>query len=131
MEVMITLAIISIVVSIATVNLSGSLQGARFASQSKAAAREIVNYRAKALLLGQSAAIVTDTSFPLPDNISNIWRLPLPDGWNIQGNAIMISPSGMCLGGHIRLIGPHGRKADYDFAPPNCTPERIAASVGK
>jgi len=127
MEVMVTLAIISIVVSLATASLSNSLQSARFASLSKAAAAEIRNYRAKALLLGQSGAVVTDTSEPPSPAIQNIWRLSLPKGWKTQGEAINMTPSGMCLGGEILMISPHGRQALYRYEPPQCIPVRVAA----
>ena len=129
MEVMVTLAIISIVVSLVTASLSNSLQSARFASLSKAAATEVRNYRAKALLLGQSAAIVTDTSAKPSSAIKNIWRLPLPEGWTTEGYAIEISPSGMCLGGKILMINPKGRRALYRFDPPECVPKRVAAAT--
>ncbi|MDQ7018983.1 MAG: prepilin-type N-terminal cleavage/methylation domain-containing protein [Robiginitomaculum sp.] len=131
MEVMVTLAIISIVVSLATASLSNSLQSARFASLSKAAATEVRNYRAKALLLGQSAVIVTDTSEPPTETIRNVWRLSLPKGWKTQGDAIEITPSGMCLGGEILMINPKGRRALYRFAPPECIPKRVAAAITK
>lgn len=130
MEVMVTLAIISIVVSLTTASLSSSLQSARFSSQSKAAAAEVRNYRAKALLLGQSAVIVTDTSDPPDTAIANVWHLSLPKGWRTEGEAIALTPSGMCLGGRILMINPQGRRALYDFSAPECRPLRVAAATG-
>jgi prepilin-type N-terminal cleavage/methylation domain-containing protein len=130
-EVMVTLAIISIVVSVSTVALSNSLQGARFAAQSKAAVNEMRNFRARALLAGQSAVIITDTSADPSAFIQNIWRLPLPEDWRVEGEAIDISASGMCLGGDLTITGPHGRRVEYRFSPPQCIPERIAAPVSK
>lgn len=129
MEVMVTLAIISIVVSMATVSLSNSLESARFASLSKAAANEVQNFRAKALLLGQNAIIATDTSTLPIAVIDNVWRLPLPEGWSTEGDAIALTPSGMCLGGQILMINPKGRQVMYDFAPPKCTPKRVVIAA--
>jgi prepilin-type N-terminal cleavage/methylation domain-containing protein len=129
MEIMVTLAIISIVVSLVTASLSNSLQSARFAALTKAAVAEVRNYRAKALLSGQSAVIVTDTSASPSKSIKNIWRLPLPPKWTTEGAAIEISPSGMCLGGEILMINPRGRRALYRFDPPECIPKRVAAAV--
>ncbi len=125
MEVMVTLAIISLVVSIAIASLSTSMESARFSSLSKAAAAEMRNFRAKALLMGQSAIIVTDTADASKTGIENIWRLPLPDDWRTEGDAIGITPSGLCLGGQIRMISPSGRQALYEFSPPKCIPQRL------
>ena len=126
-----TLAIISIVVSLTTASLSSSLRSARFSSQSKAAAAEVRNYRARALLLGQSAIIVTDTSTPPDIPIPNVWRLSLPEGWRTEGEAIALTQSGMCLGGKILMISPQGRRALYAFEAPACQPVRIAAATSE
>lgn len=131
MEVLVTLAIISIVVSLTTASLSNSLRSARFSSQSKAAAAEVRNYRARALLLGQSAIIATETSDPPAITIPNIWHLPLPEGWRTEGKAIALTPSGMCLGGEILMISPQGRRALYTFEAPECRPQRVAAAISE
>jgi len=129
MEVLVTLAIISIVVSLSTASLSSSLQSARFSSQSKAAAAEVRSFRAKALLLGQNAIIATETSAPPETTILNVWHLSLPEGWRTEGEAIAMTPSGMCLGGEILIISPQGRRALYRFTAPECRPVRVAAAI--
>ncbi len=124
LEVLVTLAIIGLIVSLATVSLSSSLESARFSSTAKAAAAEVRTLRARALLRGQSAVIITDTSAEPSASIANVWRVSLPEDWRTEGSAIGITPSGMCLGGEITIISPKGRRAIYAFAPPDCLPIR-------
>lgn len=125
LEVMVTLAIIGIIVTMATVSLSSSLESARFSSISKAAADQVRTLRARALLRGQNATIITNTAAKPSAAIVNVWQLSLPQNWRTEGAAIDITASGMCLGGQITIISPKGRRAMYAFAPPYCLPVRL------
>ncbi len=131
LEVLVTLAIISVIVSVTTVSLSSNLEGARFSSEAKAAVAQIRNYRARALLMGQSTVVVTDTSEEPSEFINNVWRLALPEGWHTEGQAIGITASGMCLGGRVMIVGPTGRRATYTFSPPDCIPKRAVITASR
>ena len=126
-EVIVTLAIISIVVSMVSVSLANSLQIAKFSALSRAAADEVRVIRARALLDRQNVMIVTDNS-PIPDTVmAKIMHLPLPQDWRTEGEAIEITAMGMCLGGKVRMISPQGRQITYAFQPPACIPERVTS----
>jgi len=130
LEMLVVLAILGIVLSLAGSRMIGSLESARFARLSDAAMAEILIVRAEAMLSGEPRVIVTHTM-----SRSDIESVPerylkaftLPQGWSVAGAPIQIAPSGICKGSALRITSNKRRIADYQLSAPYCEAVRVAA----
>lgn len=129
LELLVVLAIMSIVLSLAGVRMLNSLDGARFNRTADAAVADLLILRADAMLGGHALVLLTDTARVDNDIIppDKQRRLALPQGWRVEGDAITVSATGVCGGGRLRLVGPTGRRIDYVLTPPKCTATRLIA----
>ena len=129
LEMLVVLAIMGLMLSLVGARLSQTLDSARFARTSQANLAKITDFRAEALLKRKALFVISPTTTKL--EVRNIPRdslrlFPFDDSFDVKGDIIKISPSGLCSGGRITVKNKTGRKAVYDLEPPNCTPKRVA-----
>ena len=128
LELLVVLAILGIVLSLAGARMLTSLDSARFVRTADAAAAQMLTLRAEAMLGNEGLVLLTDTNAAALSNVAQRKRrrLDVPPGWRVEGTPVMISAAGVCGGGQLRLLSPTGRYIDYALSPPKCVPQRIA-----
>lgn len=131
LEMLVVLAIMGLVLSLVGVRLARSVESTRFVRQSEANLDHITKFRAEALLKRKALFVVSpQTPKIVTRNIPKdaIRVLPFEKNWDVDGDIIRITPSGLCLGGKLDITGPAGRKAQYELVPPLCTMKRNTPS---
>ena len=128
LEILIVLAIMGVMLSIAGSRMLSSIESARFSRLVGAAIANIRLIRADAMLTANPRIILTSNQ-PTSELPPSQWRsLAVPDGWVVIGSQIHIASSGVCLGGNVRIISTDGRFADYEILAQKCEVRRIVNS---
>jgi len=133
LELLVVLAIMSIVLSLAGARMFSSLESTRFFRTADAAVADVIRLRAEAMLGNESLTLITDSTpaESAADAPRKHRRLNVPAGWRVSGAPVTISAAGVCGGGQLRLQSPQGRQIDYRLSPPKCTPERLIAVTNR
>ncbi len=120
LEILVTLTLMSLLVSIVGVQLFNSVNAARFSRTSHAAIADIKSLRAKAIIDRQDI-LITQQEIGLQANRNiQYYRFDVPDNWEVEGEPIQISKSGLCSGGYITFKNPEGRQVSYTLSAPLC-----------
>jgi len=133
LEILIVLAILGLVVSLAAPRLTVYAQALQFSKKSQGViyslkrhrAEAVVNKRARWVMLGENAAQRTaQTSV-------DIVPIGLPEGWTAEGEPLFISASGHCRGSRQIIISDpiSQRQAAYEVFSPDCTAQEIKAPL--
>ena len=122
LEMLIVLTIMALMLSLMGARSITAIESTRFAATANSGIGSIKLLRAEAMLNERAIKIVnTDTHI-------DQWyyrHLNLPEGWQVFGNPIHISKTGICQGGRITLQSPGNRRATYELKPRSCEPTRI------
>jgi len=125
LEILIVLAIMGVMLSIAGTRMMSSIESARFARTVDAAIANIRLIRADAMLKAETRIILT-SNISKSEQPRNQWRsLSVPEGWTVIGSPLHIAANGICLGGEVRIISSDGRFADYEILAPKCETRRL------
>ena len=122
LEMLIVLTIMALMLALIGARSLTAIESTRFSTTSKAGIGSINLLRMEAMLRNRPITIV-NTSQRI-----DYWHyrhLALPEGWQVSGDQIHISKTGICQGGSITLQGPTNRRATYKLKPPSCKPTRI------
>lgn len=123
LELIVVLAIMSILLSLVSVRLFQSIEQANFVKSSRTAISSLQSVRARASLDRNSYLIVTDNSQirerPGYDE-DQIRYFDLPDGIAVYGEPIEILGSGFCKGGRLRFESESGQAVTFDLEAPDC-----------
>lgn len=121
MEMLVVLVILALLLSVGGVRLITSLESAQFERRLDFATAEFVAWRADAVLDHRPVRVQPSA----PENIGQIRRFDIPGDWQAIGREINIDPAGYCYGGEVEFMSADGRRALYQFNPPDCTPTRL------
>ena len=123
LEILVVLAIMSLMLSVVSVRFVSTIESNYFAKTADAAMANILLLRADAVLTSENRIMTTDTSRLQQLNDlekKTMRRLNLPEGWSSSGKEVFISNTGTCFGGVITITDNEGRRAIYTLTAPKC-----------
>ena len=129
LEIMVVLAIMGLMLSLVGARMVNTIESNNFIRTSNAAIADVLLVRSDAMLSGQMRSFVTHSASEdemEARGLQTLRRFDVPDNWTVEGEAIDISPSGVCSGGYISMTNPQGRKAVFKLVPPKCEPLRVS-----
>ena len=110
LELIIAMAIMASVLTVASVNGVKMLERYREQIKFREVRSEIALTRYRALAERRRIVIGAETNGYLP-----------PEGWQVTAEApIIYMPNGACLGGALTIIAPSGRTETWALEPPEC-----------
>ena len=123
LELIVVLAIMSLLLSLVSVNLLRSVERAQFIRSKGIALSGIQSLRAQSSLNRAPAIIVTADTLPSdlsPFPAEQRRYFNIPSDITVHGDPIIIGESGFCQGGLLRFVSEKGWESTVTLAPPNC-----------
>lgn len=128
LEILVVLAIMSVMMILVGSRMTSALDSARFISTAENAISDIQVLRMRAMLTQHEQILITqDSGAPSYKSWKDIRVLPfdVPEDWLVEGDTIKISEHGICTGGKVVFTSSEGRKISFNLTPPSCLGERI------
>jgi len=120
LEILVVLAIMSILLSIGGSYMLGTMASVRFSQTSDAAISDILLYRHEAYVQGKEYYVVNHENDLQDLRSAEIVKLNVPEGWKVSGDIIYISSRGLCMDGTLNVEDTEGRSANYKILFPLC-----------
>lgn len=133
LEILIVLALLGLVIGIATPRLSVYAQALKFSKTSQGVMLSLKRQRADAVVNKRARWIIIEPAKRPsgPQNEADLVPLDLPEGWTASGAPIFISAAGHCRGvSKLSLFDPISqREAVYEVLSPDCTARDIKPAL--
>ena len=124
LELTIVLAILGIVSALALPNLQNLYASVTRRSDRDLALDQIARLGADALLSRHGLIIWPGDAALQGEELEAGYArrgLELPADWGFElDRPLLVQPNGVCLGAHLTLIDPRGRRTEHDLEPPFC-----------
>ena len=128
LELLVVLTIMALMLSMVSIRMVDNIEGSRFIRTAEAAVADVLIIRVEAMTNAKPRSLITNSA-PVDKykdrQQTQLRRLDVPEGWQVEGDAIEISASGVCSGGILALTNPKGRKIVFRLEAPRCKPERL------
>jgi len=129
LEILIVLALLGLVIAIATPRLSVYAQALQFSKKSQGTIYSLKRHRAEAVINKRGRWIVFgDGSLPFQTGRDvDVFRFEIPEGWTASGPPIYISEGGHCRESPELVLSDSisQRRAAYEILTPDCTAREI------
>jgi len=123
LEVLVVLAIVSLVIAVAGAPTIKFYESARLKVVSQRIAEDIATLRFEAAILQQTLVFPDD--FIARSQRGGPNNQEIPPGWKLEGDQIVFLPTGICLGGEITITDAAARSVKFLLPSPYCTPKRL------
>lgn len=126
LEILIVLAIMGVMMTLIAPRMVSSIESARFSRTVNLAAQQVSQLRAQAVLEKRPIIFAPSGGEIININALTITDLELPEGWQMSGDMIAISATGLCEGGRVSFTSQNGQSAIFKYEAPHCRAERIS-----
>ena len=116
LELLVVLAITSLVIGVAGARVGTAVEAARFRQVAEGTLSDLQLLRARAWLDGERIDVIGADGNTVFD---------LPDGVTASGTPLTISPTGTCPDAQLTIASEDGRTARYQILAPDCRPQRL------
>ena len=127
LELLVVLALVSLVATLALPNLVGLYDSATRATERDSILDQFAGIGREAMLKGHGYAVY-GTAGPQPSDVPNAgvhaYPLLVPEGWQVDlDRPLRVRPNGVCLGATVTLSHPDSAPVEVALAPPYCRVE--------
>ncbi len=127
LELLVVLALVSLVAALALPNLVGLYDSATRATERDSILDQFAGIGREAMLKGHGYAVYS-TADPQPSDVPNAgvhaYPLLVPEGWQVElDRPLRVRPNGVCLGATVTLSHPDSAPVEVALEPPYCRVE--------
>ena len=128
LELLVVLALVSLVGALALPNLMGLYDSATRATERDQILDQLAGIGREAVLKGHGYAVYGTASGLPPSDAPNTgvqaYPLVVPEGWQVElDRPLRVRPNGVCLGATVTLSHPDAAPVEVALVPPYCRVE--------